>query len=93
MENYKLEPWRKCAKQGSNSSTFEIFDGQGDYVCDVFNKKDARLIAAAPELLETLRGILAHARNAVESDGDAFIDEVHIVNVCETAIAKATSEK
>lgn len=61
-------------------------------VPDETAKANVRLIAAAPELLTSLEGILAHARNAVESDGRAFIDEVHIINVCENAIAKARGQ-
>lgn len=83
--------WTKAGYTPICTTDFRV--GKYQPVTPTEQHANCRLIAAAPELLATLEGILAHAKNALESDGNAFIDEVHIVNVCETAIAKARGEE
>ena len=65
---------------------------------DKIDQANARLIAAAPELLEALEAIKDKMHAAPVSchpdDMDAQLDfQQHIADVCRAAIAKATGEK
>ena len=51
-------------------------------IADVYTEADARLIAAAPDLLEALKEIIAYA---------VFEDSYGTIPKAEAAIAKATS--
>lgn len=65
----------------------EYRDGPAGYVCDTLGTTfwDARLIAAAPELLEALRGLVAYVdENVAQADVGPHIDRAL------DAISKAT---
>ena len=56
-------------------------------------KADARLIAAAPDMLETLRGILARASGAPHDDPELAAREFErIMRMARDAIAKAEGQ-
>lgn len=64
-EKHTPGPWKACFNEEAchfNGVTRHGWTIDGpkivqDYECDMFNEADARLIAAAPELLEALRNI------------------------------------
>lgn len=66
-------------------------DGPAGYVCKVYteNEADARLIAAAPELLALARGSRALVLEKLNSGYDTEYWE-QILSECDAAIAKAT---
>lgn len=51
-------------------------------------EENARLIAAAPELLESLQCAIHHVREKAKSDAHAF----GVLQACNSAIAKALGE-
>lgn len=63
-------------------------------VCCLFNitgqtRANARLIAAAPQLLEALKAIRTLYEAAANSNGEVFLDESEIGRIAETALAAA----
>lgn len=54
---------------------------------------NARLIAAAPDMLEALKEIYALYERAVTSDGEIFLDESKTGEIARAAIAKAEGRK
>jgi hypothetical protein len=76
------------------ASTVEIRNERGLIVAEVGDSSvedeaDARLIAAAPELLEALDILVANLTNDLECDGHRAEDDVR-VKLARAAIAKAT---
>ena len=62
MNGHTPGPWMVCdGPVGYQHRIFNSNEG-GDTVCDVVKSRDARLIAAAPELLEALRLCFDHCR-------------------------------
>jgi cytochrome c peroxidase len=68
-----------------------VYGCDGSYVIGVSEAKDnARLIAAAPDLLDALRGIVALWDHHASAHGDGVIYPLH--KAAKSAIAKATGE-
>ena len=94
MSKHTQGPWRfrphrmQCFDNiGVKRDGFNI-DGPeslGDMECGAFNEADARLIAAAPDLLEALKPFLEDDIY----DGDHTRELVKAVKIARAAIAKA----
>jgi len=87
MSKHTSGPWRYDYEEGYCG---EIIASNGKVVAtftDEPNTPDARLIAAAPDLLEAARAVLSHKRG----EDDWLILAVHCQQL-EAAIAKATGE-
>lgn len=54
MTEHSPGPWRLNPEMHGPDGWEQVVDANGDYVADVPNDAAARLIAAAPELLEAL---------------------------------------
>ncbi len=67
---------------------FTINDENGEEIARCDEEKDARLIAAAPELLEALQQTIPHIREQSKRDGPAF-GPLQLIN---RVIAKALGE-
>ena len=65
---------------------FEVCDARGEVIARVEEQPDARLIAAAPDLLEALHHIMLCEFNSMSSRQE-------MVRVARAAIAKATGEQ
>lgn len=61
---------------------------EGDYVAEAYDEADARLIAAAPDLLETMQTIIAALREARDS-GVSSVSREDLIAAAATAINKA----
>jgi len=66
---------------------FDVLDGKGNKIAQVDEKVDARLIAAAPELLAAAQAMLAVCYDLERND-----ETLTAVKKTMTAIAKATGE-
>lgn len=94
MDKHTPGPWDiehvVYGSPGATANAVYVSAG-GSWLCQVFNahqpvgKADARLLAAAPELLEALRGLCA-AR-----EGDAGFRAAY--EAAQSAIARATGEE
>ena len=93
MKNTKHTPgpWRYSPV---HNDIISMADGPWTEICFFFKEEDARLIAAAPELLEALQMLSDRAGRIAQ--GAAVIDErgintlAHPISVARAAIAKAT---
>lgn len=94
MKNFSIAPW-KAAYSYSHEYVRDIKDAQGEIiaqVCDLEKESDestanARLLAAAPDLLDALRGMLEYF---CENGHDDYSD-TETVQAARAAIAKATA--
>ncbi len=77
------EYWNVCL-EGAEGFDREIVGCEGLYRCDGSDEANARLIAAAPELLEALEGFMAC--------WDSCADPREWAERARAAIAKATGE-
>jgi hypothetical protein len=84
-------PWRATTALGENLvAVYTVRDSDNLPVGRGFNAADTRLMAAAPDMLETLRGILARASNAPHDDPEMAAREFErIMRMAREAIAKA----
>jgi hypothetical protein len=90
-------PWSLTADQFAHIVT----DVEGNEIYVGTNEEDARLIAAAPELLEALRGIIEGTRldNFDNRNDDGMLswnggyNFTKRIKAARAAIAKATGEK
>ena len=94
MRNITPTPWRI----GAIESGMVAIDGaNGEEVTGFVSPEDGRLIAAAPDLLEALREMVAGDAEAIEDAeriGILFPDEMLATyNKACAAIAKATGER
>ncbi len=88
-------PWSKD-EQGDANGNFTIRPDDGstngdihaEVIATVYTEEDARLIAAAPELLEVLKYVLPILEDNNLTFGDDFAKEAF--NRAEQAITKAT---
>jgi hypothetical protein len=90
--NHTPGPWRIYAKQGSLEIGSQNLNGDGDYVCDVYNQRDAKLIAAAPDLLYALELLIEFKGHvAINSVGDVRLQGklLKAMEQARAAIAKA----
>ena len=93
MNKHTQGPWKvsKPRKSYMNGEMMFHVDG-ADVVTDYedwgFTEESARLIAAAPDLLQALRHVLPHV-----GVGYSGAQRQGIVEVARAAIAKATGEK
>jgi hypothetical protein len=96
------ESWYDKSGAGNHQGLI-ISESDGRNVAVAYDKKDAPLIAAAPELLSALAGILDLAyegqrnresdmRDSVEGSEDAAHAGMAAIQAAESAIAKATGE-
>lgn len=87
----KHTPW--VAEEQDHSWCVHI--GENFYACENVSEAEARLIAAAPELLEALQSLLSRAEYlygmAYYSEPDSHTDDVAF-NAVRAAIAKAKGE-
>jgi hypothetical protein len=82
-------PWSQYANGD------QIYGGNGYFICVVQSANpywDARLIAAAPELLEALRYVVCQLADGDEPELDGDGDEIDPFERARAAIAKATGE-
>lgn len=98
MNNHSIAPW-KSTRSFSNEYARNIKDAQGEMIAQVLTFDDdmmetvsnARLMAAAPDLLSALRDLLSRAESELDQtathDGLANCDALA---KCRSAIAKAT---
>ena len=110
MSEHTKGPWQAVKRAGSYTSPFIIQTEHGRHVANLTGSNlepegqsigeaeaNARLIAAAPELLEALKGLVAAYEAAqdregfptgygLEKESDAFMRSAH------AAIARATGE-
>ena len=87
-------PW--ISKKDSANS-IEVMGPNGNQICQLISEDDdfineechanARLIAAAPELFETLQNIIERCNDSKEPDADVIIEDV--LFIAKEAIAKA----
>lgn len=84
-------PWfahgRYIGTQNHKSAIAECRDINGNWSNDAPASDNARLIAAAPELLEALRGLYL---DLVANDQDGLVEHVETMGKARAAIAKAT---
>ena len=64
-----------------------VYSNGDQFVCDVTNKDDANVIAAAPELLEALQKMLSKAYK--QNWNDAYLE---VIKSAQDAINKALGE-
>ena len=87
-------PWRTKRWTSKESGIVATIDGKESDVCGYALNANARLIAAAPDLLEALiglEGILATAES--NASGNPEWEAVSAkINAARTAIAKATGQ-
>lgn len=94
MKNYSISPWKLAHAWGSAGYIRTIRDAQGEHIAHVCDLEDdlpeatanARLMAAAPDLLDALRDLIDYFGDA---DIDNGLDEA--LTQCRAAIAKATA--
>jgi uncharacterized protein (UPF0212 family) len=85
-------PWRvnTIGKHWNNPALVHLevtFGTDGECICDtVYRREDADLIAAAPELLEALKGLLVRV-----ADDEEYGPE-HAITIAREAIKKALGE-
>lgn len=83
-------PWRLSGHSEDSPEKLSVEDGYGYFIAEVdfglAQKANARLIAAAPELLEALESILASS----DAGNAAILDR--LTSKARAAIAKATGE-
>lgn len=97
MSEYAIKAECRGSGFGSSVAIVTQRDGQNPLPHDEA-MANARLIAAAPELLDALRGMLAIVENSrgvagYHLNGDtAEWDEFDEIDIAHTAIAKATGE-
>jgi hypothetical protein len=101
MLNHSITPW-KTTRSFSHEYIRNIKDAQGELIAQVCELDDglnetianARLMAAAPELLADLRDLLSRAESELDQtathDGLANCDALAR---CRAAIAKATGDQ
>lgn len=84
-------PWRATAALNENLVTvYTVRDSDNLPVGRGFRASDAHLMAAAPDLLKTLRGILARASNAPHDDPELAARELErIMRMAREVIVKA----
>lgn len=93
-------PWR-VGKHGSvvsdapvpevhGSDAIEYYGGH--VICETITPSNARLVAASPELLEALSGLLKLAEQRIRGCGTLLIDEMAACDKAKDAIDKATKE-
>ena len=89
MSDFTPGPWRI----GAIESGMVAIDGaNGEEVTGFVSPEDGRLIAAAPDLLEALRGMFAMWRSVCRAQG---WEPEHLAEAvrAQAAIAKATGEQ
>ncbi|HHC0136889.1 TPA: hypothetical protein ACN7DQ_005118 [Klebsiella pneumoniae] len=85
-------PWRvnTIGKHWNNPALVHLevtFGTDGECICDtVYRREDADLIAAAPQLLEALKGLLVRV-----ADDEEYGPE-HAITIAREAIKKALGE-
>ena len=85
-------PWRvnTIGKHWNNPALVHLevtFGTDGECICDtVYRREDADLIAAAPELLEALKGLLVRVAD------DEEYGPGHAITIAREAIKKALGE-
>lgn len=87
--------WRVIKKaQRIGYADYEIaYSDDGELICDiVYSEADARLIAAAPNLLDALKGILGAWNMVCDANGWER-DHIQQQKDAVAAIAKATGEQ
>jgi hypothetical protein len=101
MQNHSITPW-KTAIAFDRAYIRNIKDAQGEIIAQIPDWEDglsettanARLMAAAPDLLEALRDLLSRAESELDQtathDGLANCDALAR---CRAAIAKATGDQ
>lgn len=101
MQNYSITPW-KTAIAFDRAYIHNIKDAQGEIIAQIPDWEDglaettanARLMAAAPDLLAALRDLLSRAESELDQtathDGLANCDALAR---CRAAIAKATGDQ
>ncbi len=82
MTTYTTGPWVRTIYHSPAGESFDIFTPAGGLVCNVAHEANARLIAAAPDLLEA-------AKLALEFLDDNRLSECACANDLAQAIAKA----
>ncbi len=89
MNKHTPGPW-EVSFNGKGTWTIEEVGGNHQYVARTERQQDARLIAAAPELLEHLKKLVGHldARDAAQYHGST-----EIVKQARVAIAKAEGKE
>jgi len=82
-------PWYE-AKTG-NTQGLVVDEQTGANVAVVYDKANARLIAAAPELLETLKTIVADYEERMElyPEANGQPNRIHVMKLGRAAISKA----
>jgi len=79
-------PWRIYV--GARDETIQVgtadLNGDGDYIAEIYDERNARLITAAPDLLEAL--LLLVRPSSLLTIGP----KERVLNVARAAIAKAT---
>ena len=96
MRNFSITPW-KTAIAFDRAYIHNIKDAQGEIIAQVCDLDDAlteatanaRLLAAAPDLLDALKGMLEYF---CENGYDDYSD-TETVQAARAAIAKATATK
>lgn len=97
MNNFSIAPWKLTHAWSNAGYIRTIKDAQGEhiaYVCDLEDAlaectANARLMAAAPELLAVVQDLLDYAESAtLEND-----DEPELFKQARAAIAAATGDQ
>jgi hypothetical protein len=92
MSKYTPGPWRPDTDEWSVVAGDEA-DGSFRYVAQECLSADARLIAAAPELLEALERLTNRVDPGVRGRDHGIKSLVDALKAARAAIAKATGEK
>lgn len=97
---HSVAPWKLSMVGRDNNipSHNFVLDAKGEEVCQLFNKQEedflnqaanAKLIAAAPDLLEVVSAILLEAEMRTETGLPQLTDT--LIQIAKSAIKKATA--
>lgn len=79
-------PWITRHDDSWDGYSYEFDDRTGDFIGCAKRPDDAALIAAAPDLLEACKEVVAHI---CEVDDDGTTPNYHLIQMVKKAIAKA----
>jgi hypothetical protein len=89
MSKHTPKPWCLYGEYGGEHEIVSVSGGERSYVARAMDQDDARLIAAAPDLIEALKMCVAQLR-ADEPDYGKEADAIHAALL---AIAQAEGSK
>jgi len=86
-------PWYFKVQSGPHQQGLIISENDGRNIAATYDSKDARLIAAAPQMLEALRAALEAMGDTYDARDAAGTEGEQLHNQITEAIAAATGEE